>query len=223
MSSDAVKLARRGLMFVLSSPSGAGKTTLTRRLIASQNGSVVLSVSSTTRSPRPAEKDGVDYQFLDAAAFDALVERGAFLEWAHVFGNKYGTPREAVEERLDQGLDVVFDVDWQGGRALALAAPSDVVRVFILPPSIEELERRLLSRGDDKSVIDRRMQRAREEISHWPEYDYVLINDDVERCFSDLCTILNAERLKRARQTGVSALAEIMCGKDAAEKTDASV
>jgi guanylate kinase len=215
MWSDASKLARRGLMFVLSSPSGAGKTTLSRRLIADQGGKAVLSVSATTRSPRPTEKDRQDYQFVDEATFLTMVEEGAFLEWANVFGNKYGTPRGVVEGRLSSGIDVVFDVDWQGARALAQAAPNDVVRVFVLPPSIDELERRLRSRGEDQTVINRRMDRARQEISHWSEYDYVLVNDDVERCFGALLTILDAERLRRNRQIGVSSLAETMCNADA--------
>ncbi|MET0544977.1 MAG: guanylate kinase [Caulobacterales bacterium] len=211
MSSKADKPPRRGVMFVLSSPSGAGKTTLTRRLIVEENGAAVLSVSATTRPPRPGERDGVDYQFLTQEAFDQWVAESAFLEWAHVFGNAYGTPRASVERYLAAGVDVVFDVDWQGGRALAEAASQDVVRVFILPPSIEELERRLTSRGDDASVIERRMQRARDEISHWSEYDYVLMNDDVERCFAEVLAILRAERLKRIRQTGVADLAAGMC------------
>lgn len=213
MSNDPRAHMRRGLMFVLSSPSGAGKTTLTRRLIQSDP-QATLSVSATTRPPRPGETDGVDYHFIDEAAFERMVADGAFLEWAHVFGNRYGTPRAAVEERLARGGDVVFDVDWQGARALAEAASQDVVRVFILPPSIEELERRLTNRGDPRDVIDRRMDRARAEISHWPEYDYVLVNDDVDRCFSDLTAIFAAERLRRDRQTGVAALAAAMVRRD---------
>lgn len=214
MSSDASGFARRGLMFVLSSPSGAGKTTLTRRLMKSDP-QAALSVSATTRPPRPGEVDGEDYYFLDQPAFERMVEDGAFLEWAHVFGNRYGTPRAAVEDRLAKGADLVFDVDWQGARALASAAPDDVVRVFILPPSIEELERRLMSRGDPADVIARRMDRARAEISHWPEYDYVLVNDDVERCFAELTTIFAAERLRRARQTGIGVLAASMRPREA--------
>jgi guanylate kinase len=209
MSNDAPGFTRRGLMFVLSSPSGAGKTTLTRRLM-SADARAGLSVSATTRPPRPGEVDGKDYYFVDEAAFERMIQDGAFLEWAHVFGNRYGTPRAAVEDRLSRGSDVVFDVDWQGARALAAAAPDDVVRVFILPPSINELERRLTSRGDPADVIARRMDRAVAEISHWPEYDYVLVNEDVDRCFKDLTTIFAAERLRRARQTGVAVLAKEM-------------
>lgn len=207
MLSEASGTARRGVMFVLSSPSGAGKTTLTRRLIAGENGAAILSVSATTRPPRPGERDGVDYHFLTQSAFDQQVSEGAFLEWAHVFGNCYGTPRATVERLLEGGSDVVFDVDWQGARALAAAASSDVVRIFILPPSVEELERRLRTRGEDSAVIERRMQRARDEISHWSEYDYVLVNDDIDRCYADVCAILTAERLKRTRQPSVAALA----------------
>jgi guanylate kinase len=209
MSNDARRLARRGLMFVLSSPSGAGKTTLTRRLMK-VDAETALSISATTRPPRPGEVDGKDYFFVDGAAFERMIQDGAFLEWAHVFGNRYGTPRAAVEDRLSKGSDVVFDVDWQGARALAAAAPDDVVRVFILPPSVDELERRLNNRGDAAEVIERRMDRAVAEISHWPEYDYVLVNDDVERCFQELTTVLAAERLRRARQKGISGLAAAM-------------
>jgi guanylate kinase len=209
MSNDARGFSRRGLMFVLSSPSGAGKTTLTRRLM-NADPEAALSVSATTRPPRPGEIDGKDYFFVDEAGFTRMIDEDAFLEWAHVFGNRYGTPRAAVEERLSKGADVVFDVDWQGARALAAAAPDDVVRVFILPPSVEELERRLNSRGDAPDVIARRMDRAVAEISHWPEYDYVLVNDDVERCFEALTTIFAAERLRRTRQTGIAGLAAAM-------------
>lgn len=209
MSNEAQGFARRGLMFVLSSPSGAGKTTLTRRLMAADS-KAALSISATTRPPRPGEADGKDYFFVDEAAFERMIQQDAFLEWAHVFGNRYGTPRAAVEDRLSKGSDVVFDVDWQGARALAAAAPDDVVRVFILPPSIDELERRLNSRGDAADVIARRMDRAVAEISHWPEYDYILVNDDVERCFAELTTIFAAERLRRARQTGIAGLAAAM-------------
>jgi guanylate kinase len=201
-------------MFVLSSPSGAGKTTLTRRLMNSDP-RAALSVSATTRPPRPGEVDGKDYHFLDETAFERMAQDGAFLEWALVFGNRYGTPRAAVEDRLTKGSDVVFDVDWQGARALEAAAPDDVVRVFILPPSVEELERRLMIRGDPADVIARRMDRAVAEISHWPEYDYVLVNDDVDRCFTDLITIFAAERLRRERQIGVGELAALMCRRDA--------
>ena len=213
MSSDGHEFARRGLMFVLSSPSGAGKTTLTRRL-RNADPRAALSVSATTRPPRPGEVDGADYYFLDAAAFERMVQDNAFMEWAYVFGNRYGTPRAAVENRLSAGSDIVFDVDWQGARALADAAPKDVVRVFILPPSVEELERRLTHRGDPADVIARRMDRARAEISHWPEYDYVLVNDDVDRCFLELTTIFAAERLRRERQAEIGALARLMCRRD---------
>jgi len=195
---------RRGLMFVLSSPSGAGKSTLSRALLASDPDSA-LSVSATTRPMRAGEVDGRDYYFVDRARFDAMVSQGAFLEWAKVFDNRYGTPRAPVEAMLDQGRDVLFDIDWQGTQQLHQARPEDLVRVFILPPSIAALHARLHSRAQDSAdVIAGRMARAAGEISHWAEYDYVLVNDDLEDCLSRLKIILAAERLKRQRQTGLS-------------------
>ncbi|TXG84800.1 MAG: guanylate kinase [Sphingomonadales bacterium] len=195
---------RRGLMFVLSSPSGAGKSTLSRALLASDP-DIALSVSATTRPMRAGEVDGRDYYFVDRARFDAMVSQGAFLEWAKVFDNRYGTPRAPVEAMLDQGRDVLFDIDWQGTQQLHQARPEDLVRVFILPPSIAALHARLHSRAQDSAdVIAGRMARAAGEISHWAEYDYVLVNDDLEDCLSRLKIILAAERLKRQRQTGLS-------------------
>ncbi len=197
-------MTRRGLLFVLSSPSGAGKSTLSKMLLAGDAG-ISLSVSATTRSPRPGEVDGKDYHFVSVERFEAMVASGDFLEWAHVFGNRYGTPRLAVEALLAQGRDVLFDIDWQGAQQLHHAAGADVARVFILPPSIAELEHRLRARGTDSdAVITARMERARAEISHWSEYDYVLVNADVEVCFAQVQMILNAERLRLARQTGMS-------------------
>jgi guanylate kinase len=194
---------RRGLLFVLSSPSGAGKSTLSRRLLEAERG-IVMSVSATTRAPRPGEVDGREYHFLTPQAFDATVAAQGFLEWAHVFGNRYGTPAAPVRALISQGSDVLFDIDWQGTQQLSQSAPNDVVRVFILPPSMAELERRLRARAaDSDAVIAARMARAADEISHWPEYDYVLINTDVDRCLSDVRAILTAERLKRARATGL--------------------
>lgn len=196
-------LDRRGLLFVLSSPSGAGKSTLSRMLLASDD-SISLSVSYTTRPPRPGEVEGVDYHFTDVPTFKEMAADGLFIEWAHVFGHRYGTPKAPVEDVLAQGKDVLFDIDWQGAQQLYQEAGPDVVRVFILPPSIEELERRLRSRATDaEDVIDGRMARARSEIGHWDGYDYVLVNDDVEACFENISTILTAERLKRRRQRGL--------------------
>ena len=194
---------RRGLLFVLSSPSGAGKSTLARRLLAAESG-IAMSVSATTRAPRPGEQDGREYHFLGAAAFDAMVADGGFLEWAHVFGNRYGTPAAPVRALLSQGSDVLFDIDWQGTQQLSQSAPHDLVRIFILPPGMVELERRLRARAaDSDAVIASRMARAADEISHWSEYDYVIVNDDLERCLADVRTILAAERMKRVRATGL--------------------
>jgi guanylate kinase len=196
-------LSRRGLLFVLSSPSGAGKSTIARRLLQSDAG-IAMSVSATTRPIRPGEVDGVDYHFVDVPHFKDMVAEGEFLEWAHVFGHRYGTPRAPVDAMLAEGRDVLFDIDWQGAQQLYQQAGGDVVRVFILPPSVAELERRLLARGtDDIAIIKARMERATSEISHWDGYDYVLINDEVDRCFTGVRAILDAERLKRSRQTGL--------------------
>ena len=197
-------LHRRGLMFILSSPSGAGKTTIARRLLEEEGARLKMSVSVTTRPMRPGEVEGRDYFFVDRARFDRLVENDDFLEWAEVFGNCYGTPRAEVREGLKHGEDFLFDIDWQGTQQLYQRAQGDVVRVFLLPPSIGELERRLRSRGTDSdAVIQSRMDRARAEIGHWDAYDYVVINDDVEACFGKVRMILEAERMRRLRQTGL--------------------
>ena len=202
-SSLSPTLARRGLMFVLSSPSGTGKTTISRMLLAAED-NLRMSVSVTTRPIRPGEVDGKDYNFTDRARFDAMVAEDAFLEWAEVFGNCYGTPRAQIDTGLEAGQDYLFDIDWQGTQQLYQRAEKDVVRVFLLPPSIAELEHRLSSRGTDSAeVVASRMARARDEISHWDGYDYVVVNDDVESCFATVRTILHAERLRRARQTGL--------------------
>ncbi len=194
---------RRGLLFVLSSPSGAGKSTISRKLLADDAG-LTMSVSATTRPMRPGEVDGRDYHFVDLPTFKQMVSDNKFLEWAHVFGHRYGTPRAPVEGMLEAGHDVLFDIDWQGAQQLYQLAGGDVVRVFILPPSMAELERRLRGRRTDSDeVIDRRMSRAHSEIAHWDGYDYVLVNDDAEACFAKVRTILQAERLKRSRQTGL--------------------
>jgi guanylate kinase len=197
-------IARRGLMLVLSSPSGAGKTTLSRKLLEVDPG-VELSVSVTTRKQRPGEIDGRDYHFIDAARFDAMVKGGELLEWAQVFGHRYGTPRAPVEAALASGHDVLFDIDWQGTQQLREKADHDLVSIFVLPPSMADLERRLRRRAQDPDeVIRARMATAADEMSHWAEYDYVVINTDVDRAFREMQTILAAERLKRERQTGLS-------------------
>ncbi|MBX7528590.1 guanylate kinase [Qipengyuania vesicularis] len=196
-------LARRGLMFILSSPSGAGKTTISRMLLDADP-AIKLSVSVTTRPPRPGEKDGIHYYFVDDAEFDRMVEEDDFYEWAHVFGHRYGTPKGRIRAALKDGQDFLFDIDWQGTQQLFQKDQQDVVRVFILPPSIAELERRLRSRGtDSEEVVQARMERARSEISHWDAYDYVVINEDVNACFAKVREILDAERMKRQRQTGL--------------------
>ena len=196
---------RRGLLIILSSPSGAGKSTLTRRLL-DWDPSFRFSVSATTRAPRPGEEHGREYHFLDRAEFEELIETGGMLEHAEVFGNFYGSPRQPVEEAIEGGHDVLFDIDWQGGQQVRNSALSrDVVSIFILPPSIAELERRLRSRGQDSNeVISGRMEKSRDEISHWAEYDYVLVNRDLDAAYDELKAIVTAERLKRERRTGLN-------------------
>jgi guanylate kinase len=194
---------RRGVLFVISSPSGAGKSTIARKLLEADN-DIGMSVSATTRPMRPGEVDGRDYSFVDVDTFRQMVRRDEFLEWAHVFDHRYGTPQEPVDKMLESGKDVLFDIDWQGAQQLYQKAGGDVVRVFILPPSLEELARRLASRGtDNDEVIAGRMARAASEISHWDGYEYVLVNDNVDVCFDQVLTILKAERLRRSRQTGL--------------------
>lgn len=196
-------LQRRGLMFILSSPSGAGKTTLAHKLLA-HDSEIRNSVSVTTRPIRPGEVEGQDYFFTDRVGFDAMVEAGHFMEWAEVFGHCYGTPKAHIRAGLKEGQDYLFDIDWQGTQQLYQKAETDVVRVFLLPPSVPELERRLTGRGTDSAeVIAARMQRAQGEISHWDGYDYVIVNDDIDVCFAKIEQILAAERMKRARQTGL--------------------
>jgi guanylate kinase len=195
----ASAIQRRGLLFVLSSPSGAGKSTIARMLMATDEG-VAMSVSATTRPIRPGESDGEDYHFVTDAKFDSMVAAGEFLEWAHVFGHRYGTLKREVMKVIEGGRDVLLDIDWQGTQQLKQVDP-DIVRVFILPPSMTELERRLRARGTDSDeVVKRRMDRAEAEISHWAEYDYVLINNDAEKCRELVHNILKAERLKATRR-----------------------
>ena len=201
---DGGPVARRGLMLVLSSPSGAGKTTLSRRLLE-VDPSVALSISVTTRTKRSGEIDGRDYHFIDKPRFNQMVKNGDLLEWAEVFGNLYGTPRNPVETALTAGRDILFDIDWQGTQQLREKVRGDMASIFVLPPSIAELERRLRQRAqDDDPVIKTRMAKAADELSHWAEYDYVVINDEIERAFADVRTILAAERLKRERQPALS-------------------
>ena len=195
---------RRGLMFVLSSPSGAGKTTLSRMLMERTPG-LQMSVSATTRPMRPGEVEGHDYLFVDAPKFEAMVKQDQLLEWATVFGNRYGTPRAPVEAALSAGRDVLFDIDWQGTQQLREKAGADVVSVFILPPSAADLEKRLHTRAQDSDeVIRGRMDRASHELSHWAEYDYIVVNQNVDDAFSEVQSILKAERLKRARRVGLA-------------------
>jgi guanylate kinase len=203
--SKSIAIARRGVLLILSSPSGAGKTTLSRLLLEGDS-QITMSVSATTRPRRTAEVDGRDYRFLDRATYDKMVSRHEFLEHAEVFGNGYGTPREPVEAAIEAGGDMLFDVDWQGAEQLKRSVGGDVVSVFILPPSIEELERRLRGRAQDSDeVVAKRMAQARAEMSHWRDYDYVLINQDVQLCLEQLKAVLSAERLRRRRQVGLDA------------------
>ncbi|SEP48249.1 guanylate kinase [Rhodospirillales bacterium URHD0017] len=197
-------IQRRGLMLVLSSPSGAGKTTLSRQLLDNDK-QIQLSVSCTTRQKRPGERDGVDYRFVDTATFRGMIERKQFLEYAEVFGNYYGTPKAPVDDALATGRDVLFDIDWQGTQQLRDKGRADLVTVFILPPSTRDLEKRLLTRAQDpKEIVAQRMAKAADEMSHWAEYDYVVVNSDIATSLSNLKAILTAERLKRERQVGMS-------------------
>ena len=196
-------LHRRGLMFILSSPSGAGKTTISHMLLMADE-EIKLSVSATTRPKRPGEVDGIDYYFVSDEKFDEMIEKDDFYEWAPVFGYRYGTPKGYIRKGLKEGEDFLFDIDWQGTQQLKQKDDQDVVTVFILPPSLTELRHRLETRAQDSAeVIDSRMERARGEISHWAEYDYVVINDDVDQCFVKVREILHAERMRRKRQTGL--------------------
>ena len=212
-SKGGVRLARRGLLLVLSSPSGAGKTTLARRLLDVDAG-IRMSVSVTTRKPRRGEVEGVDYTFVDKREFERLKARRKLLEWAEVFGHQYATPRAPVVDALQAGKDVLFDVDWQGARQIKRRLPRDVVRVFILPPDGKTLERRLRSRNQDsEATVAHRMAAAAAEIAHWQEYDYVIVNANLEESFANLTSILAAERLKRERQSGLDGfVAEMLLG-----------
>jgi guanylate kinase len=198
------KINRRGLLFVMSSPSGAGKTTLSRKLLAEDPG-ITMSVSVTTRQPRPGEVDGKDYHFITKDKFETMIAKSELLEWASVFGNMYGTPKKPVEQALEAGRDVLFDIDWQGTQQVAQAMSDDLVRLFILPPSAEALRTRLINRAQDSStVVAKRMAEAGREISHWLEYDYVVVNHDVDKAHREVVSILTAERLRRRRQLGLT-------------------
>ncbi len=212
-TSDAL-LHRRGIMLVLSSPSGAGKTTLANMLVTAE-AKCCLSVSATTRPPRPGETHGKDYYFMDRASFEGMRDRGELLEWAEVFGNLYGTPRESVERALNEGKDILFDIDWQGARQLAAQAPGDVIRVFILPPSRDILASRLEGRASDTAeIVAQRMAGAAAEISHWDEYDYILVNNDLVESLTVLRAILTAERCRRERNPGLQALVRELLSKE---------
>ncbi|WP_051630228.1 guanylate kinase [Afifella pfennigii] len=205
MNAEPIRLMRRGLMFVLSSPSGAGKSTLARQLLDADDG-LELSISVTTRPRRPSEREGVHYHFIDEVHFKRMVERGDLLEWAEVHGNHYGTPVEPVEDALSAGRDVLFDIDWQGTAQIAEKLPDDLVRVFVLPPSMRELKARLERRAEDsRETIGRRLAGSLDEISQWSRYDYIIVNDDLERAFEAVRGILTAERLKRDRVLGLRA------------------
>ncbi len=207
-----LRLQRRGLMLVLSSPSGAGKTTISRALLRDED-DLAMSVSVTTRTPRPGEEHGKDYYFVSEAEYHGMVAGNKLLEHAKVFDNYYGTPREHVESELAAGRDVMFDIDWQGTQQLKASARGDLVSVFILPPSIKELERRLRGRAQDsEEVMGKRMARAADEMSHWPEYDYVVVNQAVDESIAQVKAILTAERLRRDRQTGLVSFVNTMRG-----------
>lgn len=201
---SAPAIARRGLMLVVSSPSGAGKTTITRTLLQQERAQLELSISATTRARRSSEVDGVHYHFMSEDDFVARIERGQFLEHAEVHGNRYGTPKEPVERALSAGKDVLFDIDWQGAAQVREVARADMVGVFILPPSMAELESRLRRRAQDsEQVIQRRLAAASDEIRRWVDYDYVIVNDDLDTAMTQIRSILEAERLRRQRQTGL--------------------
>ena len=203
---------RRGLLIVLSSPSGAGKTTISRMLLEADR-DITMSISATTRPMRPGEENDVDYHFVDEAEFDRMIVAGEFVEWAHVFGFRYGTPKAPVKQALRDGRDILFDIDWQGARQLEPDFREHLVTIFLLPPSMKELERRLRERGTDSDeVIADRMRRANDEINHWAEYEYVLVNNDTDQCLDQVQAILDAERLKRARQGGLDPFVRQLIG-----------
>jgi guanylate kinase len=203
-SAGTPPISRRGLMLVLSSPSGAGKTSIARAILAADD-NISMSISVTTRPKRAGEKEGVDYYFIDAARFEAMASAGELLEHANVFGSRYGSPRAPIDKALEAGRDVLFDIDWQGAKQIEEAARSDLIKVFILPPSFAALETRLKSRKRDPGdVVAKRMALAMDEIDHWSEYDYVVVNDVLDESIAQVRAILAAERLQRRRQTGLA-------------------
>lgn len=211
---DIIRPARRGLMLILSSPSGAGKSTLTRNLSQNEN-NLDLSVSVTTRPRRASEIDGVHYRFIDRPSFDDMRQRGDLLEFAEVHGNGYGTPRKEVEASLASGRDVLFDIDWQGTQQIVKKARADVVTIFILPPSMQELRSRLVRRAEDApDVIAKRLDNARGEIARWENYDYVIVNDDLSAAYESIRAILAAERLKRSRAIGLADFVDGLLGEE---------
>ena len=213
-SLDQPARSRRGLLIVLSSPSGAGKSTISRMLLDADS-NVTMSISATTRPRRPGEVDGVDYSFVDDSEFDRMIGAGEFVEWAHVFGYRYGTPKAPVKAALRKGQDILFDIDWQGARQLEPDFGEHLVTIFLLPPSMAELEDRLHRRGtDSQSVIEDRMRRAADEIDHWAEYEYVLVNQDMDGCLDQVRAIVTAERLKRVRQTQLHPFVRDLIGPD---------
>jgi guanylate kinase len=212
--SHALLHARRGLMLVISSPSGAGKTSLSRRLVA-DHADLDLSISATTRGPRPGEKDGREYHFVDRAAFDDMVAKDQFLEWAEVHEHRYGSPREPIMQSLAGGQDVLFDIDWQGAMSICEKAPGDTVTVFIMPPSMADLRRRLYARAQDEhDVIERRLARSKPEIEMWSQYDYVIVNEDFDLAYAELAHIYHAERLRRARNPWLQAFVDGLMAED---------
>ena len=213
-STSSAGRSRRGLLIVLSSPSGAGKSTISR-LLREADGEVTMSISATTRPKRPGEVEGVDYHFVDESEFDRMIDATDFVEWAHVFGYRYGTPKAPVKQALRKGRDILFDIDWQGARQLEPDFGEHLVTIFLLPPSMAELEHRLHSRGtDSKEVIADRMRRAADEIDHWAEYEYVLVNKDMDTCLERVMAIVSAERSKRVRQTGLVEFVRDLIGPD---------
>jgi len=211
---DAPTRQRRGLLIVLSSPSGAGKTTISRMLLDADD-QIAMSISATTRPMRPGEHDGKDYHFVDDARFDAMIRDNEFVEWANVFNYRYGTPKQPVKDALREGRDILFDIDWQGARQLEPDFEGQLVTIFLLPPSMGELEQRLRDRDTDSDeVIADRMRRAADEISHWAEYEYVLLNDEMDECLARVRAIIGAERSKRVRQTSLNAFVRGLIGSE---------
>lgn len=204
----------RGILLMIVAPSGVGKTSLTRRLVADHS-DLHLSISATTRQPRPGEHEGRDYHFVDRGMFDAMVEDEAFLEWAEVYGNRYGSPRTPIMEALDRGESVLFDIDYQGAMTIHAKVPDDSVLVYILPPSLAEMSRRLHARSQDsEAVIAQRIARSKDEVSQWSQFDYVLLNEDFDQAYSDLAHIYHAERLRRARNLWIAPFVDRLMAED---------